>query len=321
MMSRRTPIFWLFVLSLFLLASCQQGASSEAASTSSSTDSADGSVLEPAAARRLDSIPPASLVSEWIPPVQLTGVKTVVQLDNSFSDVSRIDSVVASPGIRAQLSPDKREVALTIEGDPGFLSTFRIWAGGESYDLLLKYPVKKRATLRLRDEGYKSVMVKGEMNNWDQKSAVMKLQNGIWEYTFDLAPGDYLYRFVVDGKEMVDPKNPLTGKSNSGGTYSLLSLKQARSAAKMPVIQFLREVEGAVEVQMSNPGAVFAFWENHLIPTRKEGGRISIPIPEEAAFRGQTSIRIFGQNESGISNEMVIPLDKGKVANETAGGN
>lgn len=163
-------------------------------------------------------------------------------------------------------------------------------------------------------------MVKGEMNNWDSQKGVMKLQNGIWECTFDLAPGDYKYRFQVDGKEMLDPKNPQQGKSNSGGTYSLLSIKQP-NGGRMPQLRSTRAVDGAVEVEMSSPGAVFAFWENHLIPVRKENGKITIPIPEEAAALEQSNIRVYGQNETGTSNELVIPLRNGAVATGSADPN
>ncbi|MBK7409781.1 MAG: glycogen-binding domain-containing protein [Saprospirales bacterium] len=310
----RSFFLWLFLGGSLVFVSCGEGGTSEATSSETAQENNLGIA---SAAQRMDSIP-LPLVSGWIPPVQLTGVETEMRMENFFSDPSPNRFCCHPSGHRAQLASDKKALVLTIDGDPALLSTLCIWAGGEPYDLLLKYPTKIHATLRLRDSSYKKVRVKGEMNNWDAQSAEMKLQNGIWEYTFDLEPGDYLYRFEVDGKEILDPKNPQKGNTNSGGTYSKLSLKQA-NAAKMPKLRTMRTSDQSIELELSNPGAVFAFWENHLIPTRKEGGKITIPIPEEAASRGESFIRVFGQNETGTSNELLIPLQSGRVANDPAG--
>ena len=51
------------------------------------------------------------------------------------------------------------------------------------------------------------VTLSGEFNGWSAEAAPMKRQaNGQWETVFDLFPGRYQYKFVVDGQWVPDPR-------------------------------------------------------------------------------------------------------------------
>ncbi len=54
------------------------------------------------------------------------------------------------------------------------------------------------------------VTVSGSFNNWNKKSHRLKDTNGkgVYELGIPLDPGSYIYKFVVDGKEILDPTNP-----------------------------------------------------------------------------------------------------------------
>ena len=57
-----------------------------------------------------------------------------------------------------------------------------------------------------RDEGAKNVYMVGDFNNWNPYShPFRKNKSGIWEIEFDLVPGAYAYRFIVDGLFRRDP--------------------------------------------------------------------------------------------------------------------
>lgn len=53
-----------------------------------------------------------------------------------------------------------------------------------------------------------------------------KNSEGVWETTFDIAPGYYRYNFNVDGLSVIDPRNPSTSESNAN-TWSLLGVPGA----------------------------------------------------------------------------------------------
>ena len=54
----------------------------------------------------------------------------------------------------------------------------------------------------------KKVILAGSFNKWDEEAFHMKRINGHWELTVQLPPGEYEYRFIVDGHWMEDPDNP-----------------------------------------------------------------------------------------------------------------
>jgi hypothetical protein len=295
----------LLVLSVFaLLAACRQTGSSGAENTPDAAQSLE----QPASAL------PQKPALAWIEPVQLEGVETLLKTGDILPNGMVPDSVTAPMGIQADLLPESGELKITVTGDLGFLSILRLWSGGESMDVVLKSPVaKKKATLRLRDQGYRDVRVKGEMNAWDPDAGQMKKVNGIWEYTFEAPAGSYPYLFVADGKEMTDPKNPQKSSDGKGGSHSLLTIKQPGSGSP-PQLSMSGAEGGAIELQLAKSGAVLVFWECHRLETRREGDKVSFDIPAEAASRQTSAIRAYAQNESGFSSELLIPLQNGKAA-------
>jgi len=71
----------------------------------------------------------------------------------------------------------------------------------------------------------KLVVLAGNFNGWNSGELVMnKIADG-WQLPYVLAPGNYEYKFVVDGKWITDPANPYTiGSGNL--TNSVLAFKE-----------------------------------------------------------------------------------------------
>ena len=55
----------------------------------------------------------------------------------------------------------------------------------------------------------KRVILSGTFNNWREDELLMKKTSAGWELPYILRPGNYEYKFIVDGKWMTDPANPL----------------------------------------------------------------------------------------------------------------
>lgn len=65
-------------------------------------------------------------------------------------------------------------------------------------------------------EGFQSaqkVVLTGSFNNWNEQELLMKRVDDVWEQTYHLAPGNYEYKFIVDGRWIKDPLNPYTSGS------------------------------------------------------------------------------------------------------------
>jgi hypothetical protein len=69
-----------------------------------------------------------------------------------------------------------------------------------------------------------SVYLTGEFTNWSRNGISMTRgsSNGLWEVSLHLEPGEYEYRFIIDGSWIKDPKNDDTVVNEFGQENSLL---------------------------------------------------------------------------------------------------
>jgi hypothetical protein len=94
------------------------------------------------------------------------------------------------------------------------------------YDGIMASRMLKGNT-QLKLKGYadaRLVAVAGTFNDWFPFTTFFVRQGDAWVCKFDLAPGKYQYKVVVDGKWMLDPANAATAVEN-GHTNSLLVVK------------------------------------------------------------------------------------------------
>jgi len=88
-------------------------------------------------------------------------------------------------------------------------------------------PATKEVTFTVHAEKGKAVYVAGEFNNWDPtaKKMAYKAKEGLYSASMKLAPGDYQYKFVIDGTWCADPEN-VNSVANDQGTFnSVVSVK------------------------------------------------------------------------------------------------
>ncbi len=68
---------------------------------------------------------------------------------------------------------------------------------------------------------YKDVYLSGSFNNWSTMEHLMHLNDGIWSVDVKLDKGKNLYKFIVDGKWMIDPENVVEENDWGGNTNSV----------------------------------------------------------------------------------------------------
>lgn len=86
-------------------------------------------------------------------------------------------------------------------------------------------PKLNKVTVKLDFPGAKEVFIAGDFNNWSKDpSFAMVSSNGNWSKRLSLKPGQYHYRFIVDGNWITDPGNPLQEKNPYGEYDSLLKI-------------------------------------------------------------------------------------------------
>ncbi|NNF19983.1 MAG: hypothetical protein HKN61_09400 [Flavobacteriaceae bacterium] len=84
----------------------------------------------------------------------------------------------------------------------------------------------KKAPVTFKLNGYpdaKKVSIAGSFNYWNPGSDYLERNGESWTIEILLPGGTVEYKFVVDGKWVVDPENPETIRKN-GHTNSLLTV-------------------------------------------------------------------------------------------------
>ena len=90
-----------------------------------------------------------------------------------------------------------------------------------------KENVSRRAVvLNYKDAPGKNVIVAGDFNDW-RTDRQMSDHNGTGDYCCRilLAPGQYQYKFLVDGEWRSDPENPNFVPNSFGSLNSVLIVK------------------------------------------------------------------------------------------------
>ena len=85
---------------------------------------------------------------------------------------------------------------------------------------LKKQPKRRRVKFSIEAPEAQNVSLMGEFNAWNPKKHPMQNSgNGRWEKALLLPPGNYQYKFLVDGQWRGDLQNEQTCL-NSYGTYN-----------------------------------------------------------------------------------------------------
>lgn len=71
----------------------------------------------------------------------------------------------------------------------------------------------------------KCVTLAGGFNQWDPNQNLMRKTSTGWETQLDLPPGEYPYKFIVDGNWMLDPDNKLQQSDGNNNVNSLMKVE------------------------------------------------------------------------------------------------
>ena len=88
-------------------------------------------------------------------------------------------------------------------------------------------PAKKAVTFTVHAEKGKAVYLAGSFNEWstNAKKMAYKTSSGIYAATVQLTPGEYQYKFVIDGTWCADPENENSVKNDQGTFNSVVVVK------------------------------------------------------------------------------------------------
>lgn len=252
-------------------------------------------------------------------PLRLDKDNSEIILSDFVPDFSLIDSVFidekkVSPG------PDKNKIDYQVPPESKPLMEMKIWSKG-NYQSVLTMKSRKvdyRFGFDPGNKVYQNVQLAGEFNGWTPSRTNLKFENRKWVVTLTMNPGRYQYQVVTDGKWMLDPANMDSVDNNVGGFNSVMKIGLTDKSN----IPFLYTVdydksEKEIDIKWTRlPSDFFVFWQNIRLDNsylEKDNDALGISIPKEAAGFDRSYIRVYALNYNGVSNELLIPLQKGDV--------
>ena len=276
-----------------------------------------------ASANRLNANSPTTQswqVPNLITPVQLNPDTTFLNLNDFFVDPSKIDSVSFSKNYKGLWNKKENSLQIITDSKLPALTELKLWSEGHPTSILLKKSQKKAYQFTFYPHGktYHTVQLAGEMNDWTPQKNNFKLESNRWVATVELNPGTYQYQLVLDSKWQLDPDNKDSVDNNNGGFNSIF--KTPVTETKAPRLITAKYDSAGFTFNIENAATeVFVFWQNTRLKVNTAHGAtetISVKIPEEAKHKTRSWFRIYAYNEGGISNDLLLPLNSGKVISD-----
>jgi hypothetical protein len=114
----------------------------------------------------------------------------------------------------------------------------------------------------------RKVSVAGTFNNWRKEELFLQKTADGWMLPYTLAPGNYEYKFIVDGRWMADPGNPLNvdGAGRDGNSILVVGAN------------YTFRLKGKPEFRNVFVGGDFNDWNPKSLPMRREGSDWVLPL-------------------------------------------
>ena len=246
-------------------------------------------------------------------PVQLTGDSTCIIQSDYFTSPVIIDSIVSDDSA-LQVSYIDDYIFIVANQDNRSISNLTLYAEGIPYSFLVKgNTTYKGKYIRLpnNEKRINQLQIKSENRGWTlfnllETDDTFRLDYGHYK------PGKYQYKLVADGKEIDDPSNPIKISNGMGGFNNVLEVK-GPNKDQLPKITTDSFTQTEIIISSEKTDGVYAYWNNFRIEAKKEGDKFKLLIPPFAKYEARSHIRVYGYNNVAVSNDLLIPLAKGKV--------
>lgn len=250
--------------------------------------------------------------------------KNTIFLQDFILNPSEIDSIsISSTRLTGRIDKNRTTATLTVLPDMEHFVVVKLWLNGIPYSIPCRKTDKTDYLFTYNPQGqtYKKVQIAGQMNDWAPSlSPDLKLNNkGEYEVKLHLSPGTYLYQMNLDGNQTHDANNPSKVDNGYGKFNSILQV--AGHKDKYPVLYTSEFTDKEITLLTQNGVKnIFVFWQNYRLPDqliKVENGKITFEIPDEAHKLNRSFFRIWASNEFGVSNDVLIPLEKGVVLTDS----
>ncbi len=263
--------------------------------------------------RKVDQSSPSNLLNlELFKPVGLNVESTEVHLKDYVIDIELIDSIKYKNESIAILD----DFRIKLDNPENLMDVVEVYIGDQVLALPVKASTKQKVNYSFDIKGLDidQLQIKGEMNAWNPNANEFDKEGTVYSTEFFLEPGHYQYLLIADGKDMLDTQNERKASNNHGGLNSLLEVK-GKEVQKLGIDVVSYDKENVVISKLPNTEYLI-LWENMKISPELEDEGVKVIIPSLAKAQKRSHLRAYAFNEDGISNELLIPLENGKIITE-----
>ena len=269
-------------------------------------------------------------IHDLIQPVNLNqdGITGIVLGDLFYSDSYNI-KLHSNENIKAWLNEGGDSILFLPKDDFTGLDLVSFELGGENYEIPVKLNKTKKYIFTYKPEpGSKQVNLFGQFNSWNRQNLPMKDLNvdGILEIEIPLDPGRYEYKFYVDGRELIDPENPVKVPNGLGDFNSVRVIEEEATDKMFLHVLGKEETEDGLKLKfyfeslngddLVKPESVIALFNNQKLPAGQiaiNGREINLALKKEM-LTGRHTVRIAVNRVGKHSNIQTIQLHDGIIA-------
>jgi glycosidase len=262
---------------------------------------------------KTETVSPVADVVGLCSPIQLQPDSTVVVLTDYFLQPERLDSFHLPVELRWKYAPDDASKLIIAGNTQRAYSIFTAWSGGQQFEIPLKQSTRVAYTYTFDAAGKEvsKVQIRGSFNAWNKEANPMTQEGSVWSVKLMLQPGNYEYLLVLDGAEMLDPKNLEKAPNGQGGFNSVLRLFDDSPEPKF--VETISYTDTGFALYLEgydlDEQDLLVFWQNQLIsPVGQKSDTIFYAVPSEAMGMERSFIRAYTGNATKFGNDILLPL-------------
>ncbi len=272
-------------------------------------------------------------IRDLIQPVNLLQDKpTKVLISDIFYSDNYNVQFISTKNIDVSYDDNTKEVTFDPKDNFSGIDLVPFKLGGKTYQIPVKLTKSNKYLFTYKAEkGEKQVNLFGQFNSWDRQSLPMKDKNGngLFEVEIPLDPGRYEYKFFVDGKEVVDPANPLKVPNGMGDFNSVRVIEESakdkiflhvlgqEKLNKQLKLKFY--FESLDKSNLVDKKSVIALIDNSEFPSNQiqiKGKEVTFVL-DGKMINGNHTFRVAINRMGRNSNIQTVQLQNGVVAGQT----
>lgn len=268
-------------------------------------------------------------IQDIIQPINLIEDETVtVPLCDIFYSEDYQLEFLPNSLVEVNYNKSAQEVSLFPKKEFSGITTISFNYFGKTYELPVKLNKTKKYKFTYKPKsGEKQVNLFGQFNSWNRQNLPMKDQDGdgILEIEVLLDPGRYEYKFFIDGREVVDPENPVK-VPNGLGDYNSVRVIEEESTEKLFLHIIGKEkssnkltlkfyLESFDKSNILDSKSVIALIDNQKFPKellRINGREISLTVKDKM-LNGHHAVRLAVNRFGKHSNIQTVQIIDGEI--------